>query len=98
MKYNIPIELQTKLEKEAEFGLFFACLSIGLNDSELLRKECCDVTDLQNSKSYPRYHWIRWKESEIEHENIQLLDENSDDYSFSQRLWIIAMKHKPKNI
>ena len=98
MKYNIPIELQNKLEKESEFGLFFACLSIGLNEAEVLREEGCDVTDLQNKNSYPRHHWIKWKKSEIECEDIELLDENSGNYTFSQRLWIIAMKHKPKNI
>ena len=93
MKYNIPVELQNKLEKEAEFGLFFACLPIALNEANLLRNEGCSVTDLQNKKSYPRHHWIRWKDSEIDYE-----DDNSDEYTFSQRLWAIAMINKPKNI
>lgn len=93
---GITATIEERMISEAEFGLFFAYLKIGLNKAKELREKGCIVTDSKEVKSSPRFHRISWKDAKVECKDVNLLDENSDKYTFAQKLWIISMKNQSK--
>lgn len=93
---SISATVEERMLSEAEFGLFFADLKIGKNKANELRKVGCNVIDSKESNYYPRFHHISWKEATVNCEDVNLLDENSNEYTFAQKLWIISMKNQPK--
>lgn len=84
--------LEDILKSEAEFGLFYCRAKIGKNKAIELRKQGFQVTDMKVSMSYPRLHYISWKNSKV---SINL--RNVNNLTFAQQLWIISMKNQPKN-
>lgn len=93
---GIMAPVEERMISEAEFGLFFAYLKIGLNKAKELREKGCIVTDSKEVNYFPRFHRISWKDAKVECEDVNLLDENSDKYTFAQKLWIISMKNQSK--
>lgn len=93
---TILATIEEKMKSEAEFGLFFADLKIGLNKSNSLREQGFEVEDLKEDNYFPRLHHISWKNAKVECMDVNSLDENSSEYSFSQKLWIISMKNQAK--
>lgn len=93
---GISATVEERMKSEAEFGLFFAYLKIGLNKAKELREKGCIVTDSKEVNYFPRFHRISWKDAKVECEDVNLLDENSDKYTFAQKLWIISMKNQSK--
>lgn len=93
---GIMAPIEERMISEAEFGLFFAYLKIGLNKAKELREKGCIVTDSKEVNYFPRFHRISWKDAKVECEDVNSLDENSDKYSFAQKLWIISMKNQSK--
>lgn len=93
---GISATVEERMESEAEFGLFFADLKIGLNKAKELRKKGFSVTDSKEAKHFPRFHHISWKEARVECDDVHKLDEKSDQYTLAQKLWIISMKNQPK--
>lgn len=85
------VTLEERMQSEAEFGLFYYYAEISKRKAEELRKEGLDVRDSKEKKTYPRLHRISWEWSGVEGE-ISTLDENSEEYSFAKKLWIIATK------
>lgn len=92
MSYTVTVE--KKLEDVAKLGLFFANPTIGKNKAKCLQEEGCEVTDSREFNYYPREHRISWKNAVIKCEDVTKLDENSEEYSLAQKLWIISMKHQ----
>ena len=92
----IMAPVEERMISEAEFGLFFAYLKIGLNKAKELREKGCIVTDSKEVNYFPRFHRISWKDAKVECEDVNSLDENSDKYTFAQKLWIISMKNQSK--
>lgn len=92
----IMATIEERMASEAEFGLFYAYLKIGKNKANELREKGCNVLDSKEVNYFPRYHHISWKDSMVECKDVNLLDENSDEYTFAQKLWIISMKNQPK--
>lgn len=88
--------VEERMKSEAEFGLFFADLKIGLNKANELRKQGFNVTDSKEVNYFPRFHHISWKEAKVECDDVNLLDENSNEYTFAQELWITSAKNQPK--
>ena len=84
--------LEEKLINQAKFGLFFADLKIGKNKAFELQQNGFEVLDSREVNYYPRTHIIRWENACIDCDNVDSLDEYSKEYSFAQRLWIIAKK------
>ena len=93
---GILATVEERMESEAEFGLFFADLKIGKNKANELREKGFDVLDSKKVNYFPRFHHISWKDAMVECKNVNLLDENSNEYTFAQQLWIISMKNQPK--
>lgn len=93
---GIMAPVEERMISEAEFGLFFAYLKIGLNKAKELREKGCIVTDSKEVNNFPRFHRISWKDAKVECEDVNSLDENSDKYTFAQKLWIISMKNQSK--
>lgn len=93
---GILATVEERMESEAEFGLFFADLKIGKNKAIELREKGLNVLDSKEINHFPRFHHISWKEAIVECEDVNSLDENSDEYTLAQKLWIISMKNKPK--
>lgn len=92
MSYTVTVE--KKLEDVAKLGLFFDNPKIGKNKAKCLQEEGCEVTDSKEYNYFPREHRVSWKEAKVECEDVTKLDENSDEYSFAQKLWILSMKHQ----
>ena len=90
----IMATVEDKMKSEAEFGLFFADFKIGKNKANELREEGFSVTDSKEVNCFPRLHHISWKKAKVECENVNLLDENSNEYTFAQKLWIISMRNQ----
>lgn len=88
--------VEERMRSEADFGLFFANLKIGLNKANSLREQGFEVTDSKEFNYFPRFHRISWRQAKLECEDVELLDENSSEYTFAQKLWIISMKNQPK--
>lgn len=84
------------MEVEAKSGLFKVTLVIGLNKANSLRKQDLDVIDSNEFNYFPRKHDISWKDAKVDCEDVCLLDENSEQYTLGQKLWIISMKNQPK--
>lgn len=93
---GILATIEERLVSEAEFGLFFANFSIGKRAAENLRTKGFEVTDSKEFNYFPRIHNIRWQNAKVECNDVNLLDENSNEYTLAQQLWIIAMKNQPK--
>lgn len=93
---GIMATVEERMTSEAEFGLFFADLKIGLNKANVLRSQGLTVTDSKEVNYFPRFHHISWKEAMVECDDVQKLDEKSDEYTLAQKLWIISMKNQPK--
>lgn len=92
----LKMTLEEKLKYEAKFGLFFADLKIGKIKANELREEGFNVVDSKEVNYFPRLHHISWKEARVECDDVQKLDENSDEYTLAQKLWIISMKYQAK--
>ena len=90
----IMATVEERMKSEAEFGLFFADLKIGKNKANELRNEGLNVTDSKEVNYFPRFHHISWKEARVECDNVQKLDESSNEYTLAQKLWIISMKNQ----
>lgn len=93
---GITATVEQRMESEAEFGLFFADLKIGKNKANELREKGFDVLDSKKVNYFPRFHHISWKEAMVACDDVQKLDEKSDQYTLAQKLWIISMKSQPK--
>lgn len=91
---GIMATVEERMESEAEFGLFFADLKIGKNKAKELRNEGLRVADSKEVNYFPRLHHISWKEAIVECDDVQKLDENSNEYTLAQKLWIISMKNQ----
>lgn len=90
--------LEERLISEAEFGLFYLYDKITLKKAEELRAQGFVVTDSHENRSSPRLHKICWKCAGVgvfDYEPINSLDENNQNYSLAQRLWIISQKNQP---
>ena len=83
-----------KIKEQASFGLFYAHLSISKTRADILREQGFEVKDSHEKKYYPRLHRISWKNAKVNESNMYSLDETSDKYSFSQKMWILASKNK----
>ena len=93
---GINATIEQRMESEAEFGLFFADLKIKKNKVNDLRSQGFEVLDSKEIKRFPRFHHISWKNTTVECNDVNLLDEKSDKYTLAQKLWIISMKNQPK--
>lgn len=89
--------VEEKLYSEAEFGLFFAYQKITKTKANELRTKGLQVADCNNARSFPRLHYISWKNAKVDCEDISSLDEKFDEYTLAQKLWIVSMKNQPKN-
>lgn len=87
MAPRIPVE--ENIISEAEFGLFFLRAVITKKKAKELEKEGFEVFVYAPRN---RLYYIRWTNSIVECEDVNLLDENSDEYNLSQKAWIIAKK------
>lgn len=95
---GISATVEERMKSEAEFGLFFAYLKIGLKKSKELQKQGCSIIDSNETNFFPRLHRISWENARVECEDVQKLNEKSDQYTLSQKLWIISMKNQPKSL
>ena len=86
--------LEERLISEAEFGLFYFYENITHKKAVELRNSGFIVTDSMESKKFPRQHRIYWGQAIVECKNVHILNENDSQYSFPQKLWIIAMKNQ----
>ena len=93
---GISATIEERMKSDAYFGLFFADLKIGKTKANELRENGFYVLDSKEAKNFPRFHHISWKNAKVECEDVNLLDENSNEYTFAQKLWIISMKNQPK--
>lgn len=93
---GINATIEQRMESEAEFSLFFADFKIGKNKANELRSQGLEVLDLKETNYFPRVHHISWKNAIVDCEDVNLLDEKSENYTLAQKLWIISMKHQPK--
>ncbi len=89
--------VEEKLYSEAEFGLFFAYQKMTKSKANELRTNGLQVADCNDARSFPRLHYISWKNAKVDCEDISSLDEKSDEYTLAQKLWIVSMKNQPKN-
>lgn len=87
MAPTIPVE--QKIISEAEFGVFFLTAIITKRKAKELEEEGFEVT-VFSSKN--RLYYIKWANSIVECEDVNLLDENSNEYTLSQKAWIISKK------
>ena len=94
MRTMTPVE--EKMKKEAEFGAFNAYYLITLKKAAELRNQGFVVTDSKEQKGSPRLHKIDWSNAgeRFKEANIAALNENCDDYSAPEKLWIISSKVK----
>ena len=92
---RLATPLEERLISEAEFGLFYMYDDITHKKASELQKEGFIVKDSMQNRSFPRQHKIDWKQAVVECEDINSLSENDSQYSFAQKLWIIAMKNQP---
>lgn len=90
MSISTPVE--EIMKSEAEFGLFNCYHKIGKIKAQSLRNEGFDVTDSREVDYFPRMHRISWEDAVVNVEDVKELDENSDDFTHPQRLWIITSK------
>lgn len=90
--------IEEKMKSEAEFGLFFADLNIRLKKANSLREQGFEVADSKEVNYFPRLHHISWKKAKVECMDVNSLDENSNEYTFAQKLWIISMKNQAKTV
>ena len=89
---------EERLMSEADFGLFYAKVLIGKNKAIDFQNQGFDVLDTKNVNYYPRIHKVSWKKASVECEDVQVLDEKSDEYTLPQKLWIISKKNQPKSM
>lgn len=93
---GISATVEEILKSEAEFGLFKATFSIGKKKAISLREKGLIVDDSKDSKNFPRLHRMSWENAKVGYEDVKALDEDSDEYTLAEKLWIIAMKNQPK--
>ena len=94
MRTLIPVE--EKMISEAQFGLYNLYYIITKKKADELRNQGFIVTDSKESNSFPRLHKIDWSKAcvgKFDYENVSKLDENSDEYTFPQKLYIISYKN-----
>jgi len=87
--------LEERLISEAEFGLFHFYGNITHKKAIELRKEGFIVKDSMENKRFPRNHRIYWGQAVVDCDDVHTLNENNPEYSFAQKLWVIAMKNQP---
>ena len=92
---RLIIPLEEQLISEAEFGLFYFYRDITHKKAIELQKEGFIVKDSLQSRRFPRQHRIYWGHAVVKCDYIYTLNENDPQYSFPQKLWIIAMKNQP---
>ena len=92
---RLTTPLEDRLVSEAEFGLFYMYEDITHKKSAELKEQGFIVKDSMQNRSFPRLHKIDWKQAVVECEDVHSLNENDSQYSFAQKLWIIAMKNQP---
>ena len=92
---RLTTPLEERLISEAEFGLFHFYEDITHKKEVELRQAGFIVTDSKEIKRFPRRHRIYWGQAVVECEDVHSLNENDTQYSFAQKLWVIAMKNQP---
>ena len=94
MRTLIPVE--EKMVSEAQFGLYCLYYIITKKKAAELRDQGFIVTDSKESNHFPRLHKIDWSKAcvgKFDYEDVTKLDENSDEYTFPQKLYIISYKN-----
>lgn len=91
---SITATIEEIMETEANFGLFHCYSKIGMKKAVALREKGFEVTDSKEVNYFPRIHKISWKESIVVSDDVTSLDENSEEFTFPQKLWIISSKEK----
>lgn len=90
---TIVLPINERMKSEAEFGLFHVYTKLTKKKAEDFREEGFIVVDSKEVNYYPRFHKISWEHASVTGK-IESLDENSEEYSFPQKLWITATKVK----
>lgn len=93
---GMTIEVEEKMISEAEFGLYNLYYKITKKKADELRKQGFVVTDSKESRNFPRLHKIDWSKAcigKFDYEDVSKLNENSDEYTFPQKLYIISYKN-----
>ena len=85
---------QGMMQTAAKEGKFMAKVNLSKVLPPALQDSGFNITDLKDFTYFPRPHSVSWENAAVECEDVTLLDENSDEYTFAQKLWIITMKSK----
>lgn len=87
MKNTIPVE--DKILSEAEFGLFYLRAVITKKKAKELKDAGFEVQILDSKR---RLYYINWHASYVLCNDVFLLNENCDEFTLSQKAWIISQK------
>lgn len=87
MKNTIPVE--DKIFSEAEFGLFYLRAVITKKKAKELKDAGFEVLILDSKR---HLYYINWVASYVVCDDVFLLDENYDEFSLSQKAWIVSQK------
>ena len=85
---------QGMMETAAKKGRYGAIVPLTEELAERFRELGIYVEDLKQHIYQPRNYIASWKNSAVKCEDVNLLDENSDEYIFPQKLWITSTKNK----
>ena len=88
---GIRATLEERMVSEAEFGLFYIYARISKKKASELRRIGFSLLDSKESKRFPRTYRISW-EWNIVDGDLSEINENSDEYTFPKKLWLIAAK------
>ena len=85
---------QGMMETAAKNGKFAATVMLSKTLPNYLQMPGFYAEDLKEVTYYSRKHIVSWKDAAVECEDVNLLDETSDEYTLPQKLWILSMKNK----
>lgn len=88
--------VESKMIEQAQFGLFSIYERITHKKANQLIKAGLIVVDSKENKPFPRIHKIYWGQAVVECADVKKLNPYDKQYTFGQKLWIIAMQNQPK--
>lgn len=88
---GISAKLEERMLSEAEFGAFYIYAKISKKKASELRRVGFNVLDPKETKKSSKAYRISWEWNVIEGD-VSEMDENSDQYRFPEKLWIVSTK------
>lgn len=83
-------EIIERMKKNAVYGSFHIYMGLTQKKAEELQKEGFKV--ISSKYGNTPYQKVTWQYAKVKCDDISSLDENDEQYSLAQRLWILAKK------